>query len=76
MVRNNDLSFSFLYFDKSGPSVGAFRDRTEVWNVRTGQPCLTLPEWLWAGINQPNHAVAGKGQVRTMDRVKVRAWNT
>lgn len=52
MVRNNDLSFSFLYFDKSGPVVGAFRDWLEVWDVRAGQPCLTPPEWLWAGINQ------------------------
>lgn len=52
MVGNNDLSVSFLYFDKSGPAGGASSDWTEVWDVRAGQPCLTSPEWLQVGINQ------------------------
>lgn len=52
MVGNNDLSVSFLYFDKSEPTGEAASDWTEVWDVRAGQPCLTSPEWLWAGINQ------------------------
>lgn len=52
MVGNNDLSVSFLYFDKYGPTGGTTSAWTEVWYVRAGQPCLTSPEWLWTGVNQ------------------------
>lgn len=76
MVENNDLSSSFLCFDKSGPAAGASSEWAEMWVIKADWPCLTPSEWLGRNKSQPNHAVSGEGWGRTMDRVKVCAGNT
>ena len=77
MVENNDLSSSFLCFDKAGPAAGASSEWTEMWVIKAYWPCLTPSEWLWAEINHSQTMQClERGGGRTMDRVKVCAGNS